>query len=53
MEWSLAILAATLLGVAAISRRLYGTPVTPAMVFVAVGVLIGPRVLHRPPRAPP
>ena len=45
MEWSLAILAATLLGVAAISRRLYGTPVTPAMVFVAVGVLLGPRVL--------
>ena len=45
MDWSLAILAATLLGVAAISRRLYGTPVTPAMVFVVVGLLLGPRVL--------
>ena len=45
MEWSLAIVALTLLGVAAISRRLSGTPVTPAMVFVAVGLLVGPQVL--------
>ncbi|MGH3083395.1 MAG: cation:proton antiporter [Gaiellaceae bacterium] len=45
MEWSLAIVALTLLGVAAISRVLYGTPVTPAMVFVAVGLLVGPEVL--------
>ena len=45
MEWSLAIVALTLLGVAAISRRLSGTPVTPAMVFVAVGLLVGPEVL--------
>ena len=45
MDWSLAIVALTLLGVAAISRRLYGTPFTPAMVFVAVGLLVGPKVL--------
>ena len=45
MEWALAIVALTLLGVAAISRRLSGTPVTPAMVFVAVGLLVGPEVL--------
>ena len=45
MAWSLAILAVTVLGVAAISRRLSGTPVTPAMVFVAVGLLVGPEVL--------
>src|SRR3954451_84271 len=45
MEWSLAIVAATLLGVAAVSRRLSGTPVTPAMVFVAVGLVVGPKVL--------
>ena len=45
MEWSLAIVALTLLGVAAISKRLSGTPVTPAMVFVAVGLLVGPEVL--------
>ena len=45
MEWSLAIVALALLGVAAISRRLPGTPITPAMLFVAVGVLVGPEVL--------
>jgi len=45
MDWSLAIVALTLLGVAAISRRLYGTPCTPAMVFVAVGLVVGPKVL--------
>ena len=45
MDWSLAVVALTLLGVAAISRRLSGTPVTPAIVFVAVGLLVGPKVL--------
>jgi sodium/hydrogen antiporter len=33
------------LGVAVISRRLSGTSITPAMVFVAIGVLAGPLVL--------
>jgi NhaP-type Na+/H+ or K+/H+ antiporter len=45
MEWALAVVALTLLGVAAVSRRLSGTPITPAMVFVAVGLLVGPKVL--------
>jgi sodium/hydrogen antiporter len=45
MDWSLAIVALTLLGVAAISRRLSGTPITPTMVFVVVGLLAGPKVL--------
>ena len=45
VKWALAIVALALLGVAAISRRLSGTPVTPAMVFVAVGLLVGPQVL--------
>ena len=45
MEWALAIVALALLGVAAVSRRLQGTPVTPAMVFVVVGLLAGPQVL--------
>ena len=45
MEWSLAIVALTLVGVGAISQRLTGTPVTPAMVFVVVGLLVGPEVL--------
>jgi sodium/hydrogen antiporter len=45
VEWSLAILALALLAVAAVSGRLSGTPVTPAMVFVAIGLLVGPKVL--------
>ena len=36
MEWALAIVALALLVVAAVSRGLSGTPVTPAMVFVAI-----------------
>jgi sodium/hydrogen antiporter len=42
VEWSLAIVAAALLGVAAVSGRLTGTPITAAIVFVAVGWLVGP-----------
>ena len=45
MEWSLAIVALTLVGVGAISGRLSGTPVTSAMLFVVVGLLVGPKVL--------
>ena len=45
MGWSLAIVALALLGVAAVSGRLLGSPITPAMVFVAVGLLVGPKVL--------
>ncbi len=45
MDWSLAIVALTLLGVAAVSGRLPGTPVTAAMLFVVVGLLVGPEVL--------
>ena len=44
MQWELAIIAGGVLAVAAISRRLTGTPVTAAMVFVAVGVIVGPLV---------
>jgi sodium/hydrogen antiporter len=42
MKWELAIIAGGVLAVAAISRRLTGTPVTAPMVFVAVGVIVGP-----------
>src|SRR4029077_12625402 len=35
----------TLLLLAAVSRRLSSTPITPAMVVVAVGILVGPLVL--------
>jgi sodium/hydrogen antiporter len=33
------------LAVASVSGRIAGTPVTPAMLFVAIGLLVGPRVL--------
>jgi sodium/hydrogen antiporter len=45
VDWSLAIVALTLLGVAAISARLSGSVLTPAILFVAVGLLVGPEVL--------
>jgi NhaP-type Na+/H+ or K+/H+ antiporter len=45
VTWPLAILAGSILLVASTSRLLSGTPVTPAMVFVAIGVLVGPLVL--------
>ncbi len=45
MTWVLAIVAVTVLAVAGVSRRLSGTPVTPAMVFVAIVVLVGPLFL--------
>ena len=45
MEWALALVALALIGVAAVSGRLSGTPITPAMLFVAFGVVVGPQVL--------
>jgi sodium/hydrogen antiporter len=45
MEWSLAIIALAVLAVASVSGRIAGTPLTPAILFVAVGLLVGPRVL--------
>lgn len=45
VEWSLAIVAAVVLLVAAVSRRLTGTSLTPAMMFAFAGVLVGPLVL--------
>ena len=45
MEWSLALVALALIGVAAVSGRLSGTPITPTMLFVAFGLLAGPQVL--------
>lgn len=44
-EWALVFVALAILAVAAVSRRLSGTIVTPAMVLVAIGVLLGPRAL--------
>ena len=44
VDWGVATVGLALLLVAAVSRRLSGTPVTPAMVVVAIGVLAGPLV---------
>jgi NhaP-type Na+/H+ or K+/H+ antiporter len=52
MKWELAIIAAAVLAVAGVSRRLTGTAVTPAMVFVIVGVLVGPLVIDEVTAAP-
>ena len=45
MKWDLPIVAAALLAVAGVSRRLTDTPFTPAMAFVLIGLLVGPFVL--------
>ena len=44
-EWGLAGIALLLIGYAAVSGRLQSTVVTQAMVFVALGLLVGNRVL--------
>ena len=45
MEWSLSIVALALIAVAAVSKRISGTPITPAILFVSIGLLVGPKVL--------
>jgi NhaP-type Na+/H+ or K+/H+ antiporter len=45
VEWTLATIALAVLGVAAVSGRLSGGPVTATMLFVGVGILAGPRLL--------
>jgi len=45
MEWALTTVALALLAVAAVSRRLSGTPITPAIMFVSIGLLVGPEFL--------
>ena len=46
MDWSLTTVALALIAVAAVSKRLSGSPITPAMVFVSIGLLVGPKVLN-------
>ena len=45
MGLGLAIIGVSLLLVAAVSRYLSGTPLTPAIVFVTIGVVVGPLLL--------
>jgi NhaP-type Na+/H+ or K+/H+ antiporter len=45
VHWALAVVALTLLAFAAISGRIAGSPITAAMVFTAVGLLVGSEAL--------
>ncbi len=45
MNWELAIVAGAVIAVASFSRLLSGTPVTTAMVFVLIGLILGPLVI--------
>jgi len=45
VEWTLATIALALLAFAAIAGRVDGTPITPAIVFVGIGLLAGPEAL--------
>ena len=45
MHWALAVVAVALLAFAAISGRIEGSPITAAMVFTAVGLLVGSEAL--------
>jgi NhaP-type Na+/H+ or K+/H+ antiporter len=45
VDWAVPTIALVVLGFAAVSRRLDGTPVTAAMVFTAAGLLFGPKSL--------
>jgi hypothetical protein len=44
-QWALPTIALALLAYAAVSRRLRSTPVSQAMAFVALGLLVGDRLL--------
>jgi NhaP-type Na+/H+ or K+/H+ antiporter len=45
VHWAVAVVTLTLLAFAAISGRIAGTPITAAMVFTAVGLLVGSEAL--------
>jgi sodium/hydrogen antiporter len=45
MDWALAIVAFVLIAVAAVSKRVSGTPLTLAILFVSIGLLVGSEVL--------
>src|SRR5436309_1491893 len=47
VTWALAVVGVSLLVYAAVSRRLDGTPVTAPVVFVGIGLLLGPEVLDK------
>jgi NhaP-type Na+/H+ or K+/H+ antiporter len=52
VKWELALIAAALLLVAGVSRRLTDTAFTPAMAFVLIGLLVGPLIIDEVTLAP-
>src|ERR1700750_1175423 len=47
MKWDLTVVALVVLAVATVSRHLTGSAVTPTMVFVVLGLLLGPLVVDQ------
>ncbi len=45
MEWALAVVALALIAFGVVSRRVDGTPLTPAIIFVGIGLLVGTQAL--------
>ena len=45
MEWALAVIALALIAFGVVSRRVDGTPITAAIIFVGIGLLVGPQAL--------
>lgn len=45
MQWSLAVVALSLIGFGVVSRRVDGTPITAAIIFVGVGLVVGGQAL--------
>ncbi len=45
MDWALAVVSLALIAFGVVSRRVDGTPVTPAIIFVGIGLLVGTQAL--------
>ena len=45
MQWALAVVALSLIGFGTVSRRVDGTSITPAIIFVGVGLVVGAHAL--------
>ena len=45
MEWALAVVALALIAFGVVSRRVNGTPITPAIIFVGIGLVVGSQAL--------
>src|SRR4249919_2616945 len=45
MGWALAVVALALIAFGVVSRRVDGTPLTPAIIFVGIGLLVGTQAL--------